>query len=133
MFTELAPLLKNGDTLLITLAAEGDDKQRLTITQRPKDPPKEDSLVAAAYKPRVIIATPEELDRELPDALRQDVEVTVGVLASLKGAQSQLEQAKKDADAAVAAEQKRAREAKSAKPATPAAAKPEPQPEPALL
>lgn len=100
-FTALAPLLRDGTTVLFSLARLDADRLRVTITPRtPKlsDKP-EDAPLRVIDTPIAVEGTPAELDAEIVAKLGEYVEKRNGVAATLTALDAQFEAAKKEADA----------------------------------
>ena len=119
LFQGLAPLLANR-TVIMTVSAG--DKGMLTLTVIPKKvtPDESDALTASLW----MSATAEELDRTLPDQLRDYCEAHAKAESNIQRVKEGLaaaEKAERDA-----ADERRAKKAKAKTPSTPAAASTQP-------
>lgn len=118
LFNGLAPLLTNR-TVIMTVSA--DDKGMLTLTVIPKKVTADES--DALTTPLWITATAEELDRNLPDQLREYCAMHGQTASNLKAVKDELAAAEKAEREA--ADERRAKKAKAkgqSGPVTPAPA-----------
>lgn len=106
LFNGLAPLLTNR-TVIMTVSA--DDKGMLTLTVIPKKVTADES--DALTTPLWITATAEELDRNLPDQLREYCAVHSQMASNLKAVKDELAAAEKAEREA--ADERRAKKARA--------------------
>ena len=122
MFQELQPLLKNR-MLLITVASEG-DQMRVNIMPKALSADKSGELNQAQSTPLSVLATADELDRELPRLLGGFVAQHQKLDESLAQFEKDIEEAKKEAGVKAGERAAAARKvgARTVKPTAPAAA-----------
>lgn len=119
MFKALATLLASSPTLILTLSRADEDRLRLTITpHRPKKKGTVDddddgeytpeAAIGILARPLVIVGTIDELEVELPAHLERYAQTRTSLKEVFADRDREFEEAKKEADARVAAEKKRA-------------------------
>ncbi|MEZ5401160.1 MAG: PRTRC system protein E [Bryobacteraceae bacterium] len=114
LFNGLAPLLTNR-TVIMTVSADANGMLTLTVIPKKVTPDESDALTTPLW----ITATADELDRTLPDQLREYCAVhgqTASNLQSVKAELAAAEKAERDA-----ADERRARKAKTKTPPPPVA------------
>lgn len=115
MFRSLAALLKSAPTILVTVARADEERLRITITpHRPKKKGEDDDdddepakIDGVLNRPLVLTGTPDELDVELPAHLERWAQTRTDMKTVFADLEKQLDEAKKAADEAIAAEKKR--------------------------
>jgi PRTRC genetic system protein E len=137
MFVELMPMLRNRSlTIIVMDAGEGKLKVNIVPKQLKED---ENPSLSLPLAPQMIEGTPEEFDRDLPEALKQFVANHLTIADAVAKSTAEVEEVKKNADAAVkAAKDEASKKLKknnvTAKTATPTPAPaPAPPPPPSLF
>lgn len=139
LFNQLKPMLPKGGTILLSLAAVGDDGDKLRLTITPvlgedDRPDGDDKTAALLSRPVVVTATADELDVELIDHLTRYFTKRESMREEFEALDKELEDAKKEAKEAIAAEKKRADKGVPTIPTPPPiVAKPVEKPAPAAL
>ncbi len=134
MFAELMPMLRNRSLTIIVMHA-GDDKLKVNIVPKQLKEDENPSL-SLPLAPQMIEGTAEEFDRYLPEALKQYVANHLSIADAVAKSTAEVEEVKKNADAAVKAAKKLKKNnaTATAKTTTPAPAPaPAPPPPPSLF
>lgn len=99
MFVELMPIIRNRSlTIIVMDAGEGMLKINIIPKQLKED---ENSALSLPLAPQMIEGTPEEFDRDLPDALKQYVANHLTIAQVVEKSTAEVEQVKKDTEAAL--------------------------------
>lgn len=114
LFNGLAPLLTNR-TVIMTVSADGKGMLTLTVIPKKVTPDESDALTTPLW----ITATAEELDRNLPDQLREYCAVHGQAASNLQAVKDELAAAEKAEREA--ADERRAKKAKGKSQSTTAA------------
>jgi PRTRC genetic system protein E len=101
MFVQLMPIIRNRSlTIIVMDAGEGKLKVNIIPKQLKED---ENSALSLPLAPQMIEGTPEEFDRDLPEALKQYVANHLTIAQVVEKSTAEVEQVKKDTEAAVKA------------------------------
>ena len=138
MFVELLPMLRNRSVTILVMHA-GDDKLKVNIIPKQLKEDENPGL-SLPLAQQMIEGTAEEFDRDLPEALKQYVANHLTIAEAVAKSTAEVEEIKKNTDAAVKQAQADAKNklkknnapAKTVTPA-PAPAAPAPPPPPSLF